>query len=919
MDRELFFETYKFRTKTYLLYGNFNDIYFSDDLQERYFEEYLLACLKNRGFEHIVFYADSGTKGEFWLDRESERFFQKANVKHTQIQRTEMLNLRNRNKRRASVPGSLSEEKTEERPKGEKDGFQASERQEAPGVRRVAYNQKQLSEFVSQISPLMQQKKSKMAVVFCNIFNNSIDTPELRECILNDWEKYQEEGSNNICILLATETIPNPFHIIQLLKKVQLESKFVYANGTEEYLLPTHCFNIGLPGIDEIQNYLKRIFRGGLISDSAIKPIFRYRDIPFLAREILNASKQYNSERDSNIELMQENLRDIIGRIEGFYRDAVLGTYEFSREIIYQIWGIQAQEKDCLQELDRPGWEAAYEVVSSYEPTEKQTSLASSDTKQHDIVVQRFKTSIQSDAETRKTIPNFVLLGNPGTGKTSIARLIGDILHSWNYLNVGHVVEVTKKDLTSSYIAGITHATMNCVHQAEEGVLFIDEAHLIGHEDGGVNNAGSGKEIVSTLNAAITNPNYHFSLILAGYEEEMKKVFDLDPGFRSRFGDNVIVIHDYKPELLRNIISGYIEQQGYKIDDDLLRQNPEVEQLHFPNTSFDCFVKKIYDERDREKFGNAREMIGIADRAIKKSKDNILKREDFYNADIDESWFHTEDIAVSVDWIIKELESNMKGMDRIKEMMIDLAYELQECRDTGKDIAEVGLRGIILVGNPGTGKTTISDLLGRLYYRFGVLGTASVIRVSASKFASSFQGGSQEIVQKYIKKAQDRKAILFVDEAHQLTNRSFDGMGALQTFMEPITNSKKPFMPMFAVYPHMLQSFLDLDPGLTSRMRIMKLDDYTGEQLYEILNMMAQRKGYAISEDALPELKKICDEIYENSKKEKATGNARRMERLLEDMNIMRRRRIFRNGIDAASDEGKLFLLEDIVLSYTGM
>lgn len=929
MGREIFFETYRFRTKTYLVYGNLNDVYFAADLQERYFENYLLACLKDRGYEHVIFYADSGTKGGFCLDDESAAFFmpQKKENEEKKLSagKKGLDSLRNRNTRRVrpSVPGSMSREKNiqaEEKTlrqsalddRTDRLTFQNMEGAEPePEIMRYAYKGKILSEFVAELSPRMRQKSSNMAVVFCNIFNNSIEDAVLRESILNDWEKYQEEGARNICILLATESVPDPHNVIAILQKVRLDSKFVYSDGNANYLIPTHCFNIGLPGIDEIEYYLKRIYRGGLLSDEHVKPLIRYKDIPEIARTILYASKQYNSGVDGPIEIRQENLRDIIGRLEQYFRNNRGVEKYLTENTIREIWGIGSQASDCLEELKRPGWEGVYELITSFQrEVEAYETIHKEQEPIRDMVVSRFETTERHRETIRMQIPNFILLGNPGTGKTTIARLLGNILHEWHYLEVGHIVEVTKKDLTSSYVAGIPHATMSCVNRAEEGVLFIDEAHLIAHRDGGVNNEGSGREIISTLNAALTNPNHHFSLILAGYEEAMQSVFDLDPGFRSRFGDNVVIIQDYKPELLRNIMLDHIKYCGYSVALDLLRPVNDIQENVFPANALDCFVKRIYDERDREKFGNARSIIAIADSAIKKCKTKCLAQEDFYNENVNKNWFSTEDVAVSLDWILGEIDKSLCGMDKIKDRFVDLAYEIQECIDNGGDVASLPIRGMILVGNPGTGKTTVSNLLGKLYHHFGILGTASVIRVSASKFASHLQGGSQEIAAKYIKKAQNRKAMLFVDEAHQLTNPSFDGVGVLQSFMEPTTDTEHPFMAVFAVYPDKLEAFKALDPGLISRMRIIRLEDYTANQLFDIWMLMAQKAGYIAREDTQEKLKEYCRHIYET--RNSYTGNARRMQRLLEDMNDRRRRRCYTKHIDIFTPEGKTFIPGDI-------
>ena len=126
---------------------------------------------------------------------------------------------------------------------------------------------------------------------------------------------------------------------------------------------------------------------------------------------------------------------------------------------------------NTLEQLNRPGWEAAYEAVY------------------------RAVNAVASAGRDRLLIPNFILLGNPGTGKTSIGMLIGQILREEGILKSGHTVMVSECQLTSTYVAGVPKATMEQVDKAEEGVLFIDEAHALGRRDGGANHSDTGVEV----------------------------------------------------------------------------------------------------------------------------------------------------------------------------------------------------------------------------------------------------------------------------------------------------------------------------------------------------------------------------------------------------------------------------------------
>ena len=205
--------------------------------------------------------------------------------------------------------------------------------------------------------------------------------------------------------------------------------------------------------------------------------------------------------------------------------------------------------------------------------------------------------------KNKENVNHMLFLGNPGTGKTTVAKLVGQIYHNMGLLSKGHTVETNRAKLVGEFIGMTEKKTLEVIEEARGGVLFIDEAYtLIPNMDS--DSKDFGKEVVNALLTVLSEPDPDMIIIMAGYEDKMNNMLKTNPGLKDRFPLN-FTFENYNEDELMEIACSLLEKDNYKLTD------AARDRLHL-------LMEKAVANRD-EHFGNGRWVHNLINQGVIKS------------------------------------------------------------------------------------------------------------------------------------------------------------------------------------------------------------------------------------------------------------------------------------------------------------
>jgi SpoVK/Ycf46/Vps4 family AAA+-type ATPase len=477
-----------------------------------------------------------------------------------------------------------------------------------------------------------------------------------------------------------------------------------------------------------------------------------------------------------------------------------------------------------------------------------------------------------------------VFTGNPGTGKTTVARALGKIYKALGVLKDGKVHEVGRADLVAEYIGQTAPKTKKAIEQAKGGILFIDEAYSLTNR--GDDGKDFGKEVIEVLLKEMSDGAGDFAVVCAGYPQEMQHFIDSNPGLGSRFG-HYVNFPDYTPDELMEIVEYASISRDVKIADDALKL------IHRQ-------VVESYRGRNR-KFGNARYINGIVEEAKKNMGIRLMQHENPDELNEDElSTIGIEDVTkvferqkkkgvkLPIDEpqlteALTELHT-LIGLDNIKAEVSEIVKLVRYYHEVGKDVREAFSLHTVFTGNPGTGKTTVARILVRIYKALGILERGHMVEVDRKDLVAGYVGQTAIKTNMLIDDAMGGG--LFIDEAYALSNRGRDGgdfgREVIEVLLKRMEDDRGKFMVIVAGYTQEMKQFIESNPGLKSRFdKVFHFNDYTCPELMQVAELIYAETGLKLDDAARTYFEQYVNSLLKA--KNKYFGNARSVRKIAEE------------------------------------
>ena len=213
------------------------------------------------------------------------------------------------------------------------------------------------------------------------------------------------------------------------------------------------------------------------------------------------------------------------------------------------------------------------------------------------------KNKSKDDLKIKSINLHMVFLGNPGTGKTTVARIVAEILYNLKYIKQNKLIEVSSKDLVAEYVGQTAPKTMAVIQKALGGVLFVDEAYSLASNKG--QGSSYNEEAIATLIQAMENYRDNLVVIFAGYTKEMQDFLDMNSGIVSRIGYTV-EFEDYTEDELLQIFMQMMTKSGFEVSEEAQNKVKEI----------------IREYKDTKNFGNARFVRNVYEKSIVKHASN---------------------------------------------------------------------------------------------------------------------------------------------------------------------------------------------------------------------------------------------------------------------------------------------------------
>ncbi|MBO6030925.1 MAG: AAA family ATPase [Prevotella sp.] len=499
--------------------------------------------------------------------------------------------------------------------------------------------------------------------------------------------------------------------------------------------------------------------------------------------------------------------------------------------------------------------------------------------------------------EQEKMSMHIILTGNPGTGKTTIARKLGEILAAIGYLDSGHVVEVDRAKMVSPYQGETPKVVDRLCDKAMGGILFVDEAYTLAPVSQAGDRDNQGAQALEKLMKRMEDDRGKFVVIAAGYRMEMDNLFRINPGFRSRF-NYFLNIEDYTPEQLYEIMLVFAKEKKYIFSEQAEALTKKM-------------ITEMYKSRDKD-FANGRTMRSLFDQICKKQAQRLQGENISTMSNEELMTIEDQDIpyeapqAVDYTECLKKLDG-LVGLGGVKKEISNLAAFLNLQIKRGETNTFQG-KHYVFTGNPGTGKTTVARIMADVFKTLGIVSRGQLVEADRAKLVAGYSGQTAIKTNQLVDQALG--GVLFIDEAYTLKSNDGDSFGAeaIDTLLKRLEDDRGKFICIVAGYTDQMHNFIDSNPGLKSRFtQTIHFDDYTPDELTQIFINLAKGKNFTIDEDTEAAIHREFEQLY--LRRDKNFGNAREARRIFDGAVERQSQRLVKLMSDPAFQEADMYKL----------
>ena len=475
---------------------------------------------------------------------------------------------------------------------------------------------------------------------------------------------------------------------------------------------------------------------------------------------------------------------------------------------------------------------------------------------------------------------HMVFMGNPGTGKTTVAGYMGEIYASFGILSHGEVIHVEKSDLVGDHI-GETEAKVRAVlSRARGNVLFIDEAYQLWSAK---DDHDFGRIVVESLLTTLSNEYVDMIVILAGYTHEMDRLLEMNPGLKSRF-PYVFHFEDYTADELLKIGKYSVRRQGFAMTEEAekLLRAIILKQTRQKTSSFGNarFVKRLLTTQILPRMASRlaqqctsvpslQELTTIIgeDMPITKEEASRIENRSFDEALLSEA--------------LEELDA-MVGLRQVKCALHNFIDIMRHLSQDGNFTPDASVMQWNFMGNTGTGKSTVARIMAKIFRGMGLLQQGNMVEVKGEEIFNVPEYRCDQVLTDAMTKA--KQGVLFIDgDAPIFKNTFSDGLTGeqlrfkLQNLMQKEGSCGAMIMAQCELpQKPIVQSLAKC--GVYDFDQTLLFEDYTSEELFQILESCIERHQAKFDEVASAKMRKFIDNLSQN----RALGfaNARTMKLL---------------------------------------